>query len=107
MSKTEKNEKIRNEKEEELNQEEKQTDSNTAEIDGEELKESDDLDVLRDEESAKEKPGSRKHLPWVIGGAVLILVLVVGMMVGLQKQHSKRIQKSMKIRFLRRKKVWK
>ena len=94
MNETERKEETMNEKTEELNQEEKQTDSNTAEIDGEELKESDDLDVLRDEESAKEKPGSRKHLPWVIGGAVLILVLVVGMMVGLQKQHSKRIQKT-------------
>ena len=94
MNETERKEETMNEKTEELNQEEKQTDSNTAEIDGEELKESDDLDVLRDEESVKEKPGSRKHLPWVIGGAVLILVLVVGMMVGLQKQHSKRIQKT-------------
>ena len=86
MNETERKEETMNEKTEELNQEEKQTDSNTAEIDGEELKESDDLDVLRDEESAKEKPGSRKHLPWVIGGAVLILVLAVGMIVGIQKQ---------------------
>ena len=47
-----------------------------------------------EELNQEEKPGSRKHLPWVIGGAVLILVLVVGMMVGLQKQHNKRIQKT-------------
>ena len=59
MSKTEKNEKIRNEKAEELNQEEKQTDS-------------------------------KKRLSWILGGGLFVLVLAVGMIVGIQKQHAGR-----------------
>ena len=61
MSKTEKNEKIRNEKAEELNQEEKQTDS-------------------------------KKRLSWILGGGLFVLVLAVGMIVGIQKQHAGRTQ---------------
>lgn len=59
MSKTEKNEEIRNEKAEELNQEEKQTDS-------------------------------KKRLSWILGGGLFVLVLAVGMIVGIQKQHAGR-----------------
>ena len=61
MSKTEKNEEIRNEKAEELNQEEKQTDS-------------------------------KKRLSWILGGGLFALVLAVGMIVGIQKQHAGRTQ---------------
>ena len=58
----------------------------------EKTEERNDLENLKDEESESEKTGSKKWLPWILGGGLVIIALAVGMIVGIQKQHAGRTQ---------------